>query len=78
MVGSGSKKAKLVLELADDYDRILSTILIGNNIVNIASASLATVIIVCKLQYKLGLFTTATYHVFKSYFINSRKCCFCC
>ncbi|MDP3387314.1 MAG: hemolysin family protein [Eubacteriales bacterium] len=46
MVGSGSKKAKLVLELADDYDRILSTILIGNNIVNIASASLATLIFV--------------------------------
>lgn len=46
MVGNGSRKAKLVLELAEDYDRILSTILIGNNIVNIASASIATVIFV--------------------------------
>jgi len=46
MVGSGSKKAKLVLDLSEDYDKILSTILIGNNIVNIASASIATVIFV--------------------------------
>ncbi len=42
----GNKKAMLVLELAQDYDKILSTILIGNNIVNIASASLATVLFV--------------------------------
>ena len=44
MAGDGHKKAKLVLDLAEDYDKILSTILIGNNIVNIASASIATVI----------------------------------
>lgn len=42
----GNRKAKLVLELSDNYDKILSTILIGNNVVNIASASLATVIFV--------------------------------
>jgi len=42
----GNKKAMLVLELAKDYDKILSTILIGNNIVNIASASLSTVLFV--------------------------------
>ncbi|WP_324825605.1 hemolysin family protein [Sinanaerobacter sp. ZZT-01] len=42
----GNKKASLVLELAKDYDKILSTILIGNNIVNIASASLSTVLFV--------------------------------
>lgn len=46
MMNNGNKKAKLVLELVDDYDNILSTILIGNNIVNIASASIATVIFV--------------------------------
>lgn len=46
MIGNGSKRAKLVLELVEDYDKILSTILIGNNIVNIASASIATVIFV--------------------------------
>ena len=39
-------RAQLVLKIAEDYDKLLSTILIGNNIVNIASASLATVIFV--------------------------------
>lgn len=40
----GKKKAIVALELSENYDQILSTILIGNNIVNIASASLATVV----------------------------------
>ena len=44
MASSGNRRAKLVLALSNDYDRILSTILIGNNIVNIASASLATIV----------------------------------
>ena len=39
----GDKRAAATLALADDYDRLLSTILIGNNIVNIAAASIATV-----------------------------------
>ena len=42
----GSKRAKLALKLADNYDELLSTILIGNNIVNIASSSIATVLFV--------------------------------
>ncbi len=40
----GNKKAKTALKIAQNYDKALSTILIGNNIVNIASASLGTVI----------------------------------
>ena len=40
---SGNKNAELVLKISDDYDRLLSTILIGNNIVNIASTTLATI-----------------------------------
>ena len=39
----GNKKATRALELAEDYDTLISTILIGNNIVNILAASLATV-----------------------------------
>lgn len=38
----GDKKAQLVLDLSEDYDRLISTILIGNNIVNILAASMAT------------------------------------
>lgn len=46
MVEKGDKGAKLVLSLSEKYDTLLSTILIGNNIVNILSASLATVLFV--------------------------------
>ncbi len=39
---NGNKRAALVLRLSDDFDRLLSTILVGNNIVNITLASMAT------------------------------------
>ena len=42
----GSKKAKLACELLEHYDKLLSTILIGNNIVNILMASIGTVLFV--------------------------------
>ena len=38
-----AKKAKRCLELSEDYDKLLTTILIGNNIVNIASTTVATI-----------------------------------
>lgn len=44
MANDGNKKAKTVIYLVDQYDTLLSTILIGNNIVNIASASISTVL----------------------------------
>ena len=42
----GSSNAALALKLLEQYDRLLSTILIGNNIVNIATASIGTVLFV--------------------------------
>lgn len=39
---NGDKKATLALKLQDKYDALLSTILIGNNVVNIASSAIAT------------------------------------
>ena len=42
----GNKKASKVLKLAENYDKLISTILIGNNIVNIALASLSTLVFV--------------------------------
>lgn len=42
--GEGDKKAKRTLAVAEDFDRLLSTILVGNNVVNMASASIATVL----------------------------------
>ena len=42
----GDKKAKRAVELSDKYDKLISTILIGNNIVNIAASSLGTVMFI--------------------------------
>lgn len=54
MAEKGDKRAKLVVRLSENYDSLLSTILIGNNIVNIASASLATVLFVRLLGEEAG------------------------
>ena len=54
MAEKGNKKAKLVLSMSENYDSLLSTILIGNNIVNILSASLATVLFVNLLGGEIG------------------------
>lgn len=43
---AGNKKATLVEKLIAEYDKLLSTILIGNNVVNILSSSIATVLFV--------------------------------
>lgn len=40
----GNKKAVLVCKILDKYSRMLSTILIGNNIVNIVASSLTTIL----------------------------------
>jgi len=40
------KRVRLALKLLDAYDKILSTVVIGNNIVNIASSALATAILI--------------------------------
>ncbi len=50
----GDKKAELVVNLSDKYDRLISTILIGNNIVNILLASMATLFFVEELGLSNG------------------------
>ncbi len=44
MAAEGNKKAEKTLKILDRFDALLSTLLIGNNIVNITSASIATVL----------------------------------
>ncbi|WP_312643287.1 hemolysin family protein [Hydrogenoanaerobacterium sp.] len=44
MADDGNENAKLALRMADNFDRILSTILIGNNVVNLSASSIATVV----------------------------------
>ena len=46
MAEKGDKKASLVLNLLENFDSLLSTILVGNNIVNIFCASVATLLFV--------------------------------
>lgn len=46
MAEKGNKRAALVNKLNESYDRLLSTILIGNNIVNLTAASIGTILFV--------------------------------
>ena len=41
---AGDKRANRVLKISDQFDSALSALLIGNNIVNIASASIGTIL----------------------------------
>lgn len=53
----GNKRAKLVLKLSDNYSNLISTILIGNNIVNIGASSVG-VLLFGKLISDQNLATT--------------------
>lgn len=46
MAGDGDEKAAKVLELEEKYDKLLTTILVGNNVVNITMTAIATVLFV--------------------------------
>ncbi len=54
----GDKGAKRVLKLAENYDRLLTTILIGNNVVNILASSLFTLLLIALIPNNEGLATT--------------------
>ena len=49
LAAKGKRRAALVLELSEKYDQLISSILIGNNIVNIIASSVATVLFVSLL-----------------------------
>lgn len=46
----GDKRAKKVLKLSDNYEKLISTILIGNNIVNIVATSISTLLFVSLIK----------------------------
>ena len=50
----GNRRAALALRLVDQYDNLLSTILVGNNIVNLSASSLATVFFTEGLRLQNG------------------------
>ena len=50
MAEKGDKRAALTYELAENYDKLISTILIGNNVVNISLSSIGTLLFVDLLK----------------------------
>ena len=53
LADNGNRRAQLAYRLSENYDKLISTILIGNNIVNIAVSSIATLLFV-KLYGDIG------------------------
>ncbi len=51
---SGDKTARLVIKICENYTGSLSTILVGNNLVNIAASSLATVVAIALIGRARG------------------------
>ncbi len=54
MADNGSRAAERTLGILDRYDKALTTILIGNNIVNIACSSIATILAISLVGEKYG------------------------
>ena len=60
LIEEGSKRAQTVQNILDRYSKMLSTILVGNNIVNISASSLATTIAIDVWgSYAVGIMTGA-------------------
>lgn len=60
MAAEGNKKAKLAYKLAENYDELISSTLVGNNVVNIAATTIGTLLFVggsdqMELLYQLSL-----------------------
>lgn len=58
MADEGNKRAKTALKVLEDYGKMLTAILIGNNVVNIAASSLAT-IFATRINISVGIVTAA-------------------
>lgn len=58
MAKDGDRKAEKAVRILEDYDRFLTTILIGNNLVNIGATSIATVMFAVMLGQELGSVTS--------------------
>lgn len=55
---AGNKKAAMALKITQMYEKTISSILIGNNLVNIAISSIATVVFVSLLAHNASLVST--------------------
>ena len=63
LMEKGNKRAQQTFDLAEKYDKLISTVLIGNNIVNIALSAIATLLFVDLLsnaEYSATVSTAVT------------------
>ena len=58
LADDGNKRARVALDVLDKYGKMLSAILIGNNIVNISASALATMIAI-RIHLTVGIATGA-------------------
>ncbi len=58
MAEDGNKRAAKALKLTENYDALLSTILVGNNIVNITASSISTILFISLIKNNESLATT--------------------
>ncbi|MBO5454423.1 MAG: HlyC/CorC family transporter [Clostridia bacterium] len=54
LVEKGNRKAELALNLSEKYDKLISTILVGNNVVNILLATVGTLFFVEYVSKEMG------------------------
>ena len=54
LAGDGNKRAKKALKISENLDSLLSTILIGNNLVNIGATAIATVMFIDLINEEIG------------------------
>ena len=82
MKDEGDKRAKAALFITEQYDKALSAILVGNNLVNIASSSLASVLVILTLGESYAWLSTFILTVLVIIFgetvpkISSQKKCY--
>jgi CBS domain containing-hemolysin-like protein len=55
LIEKGNKRAVKTLKLSESFEKVLVTILVGNNIVNILAASLATILFISWFNEDLGI-----------------------
>lgn len=56
----GNKRAKAVMDVEDRYEKFLSTILVGNNIVNISASTISTLFFTAFIKGDQGLAATVS------------------
>lgn len=63
MVGDGVRKADVALDNVEHFDKILTTMLIGNNIVNVASSTLCTTLFTVFLGDAYGVLVATVFMI---------------